>query len=121
MMHIPAAAGCTVPAVCTSCTSAAVALAAASLVVAAMQATRLFLLNIPGTGVAAKAAATLASSGSFTERVANTVSAAATGSGALWWLLPLSGLLCCWRGVAVLQGLQGPEAVGAGQCVLPRL
>lgn len=58
-----------------------------------MQAARLFLVNTPGTGVAAKAAATLASSGSFTERVASTVSAA-TGSGALWWLLPLSGLVC---------------------------
>lgn len=92
-LHIAATACCIVPDVCTRA-SAGVTLAAASLVVAAMLATRLFLLNTPGTGVAAKAAATLASSGSFTERVANTVSAAATGSGALWWLLPLSGLVC---------------------------
>jgi hypothetical protein len=75
-----------------------------------MQAARLFLLNTPGTGVAAKAAATLASSGSFTERLASTVSAAATGSGALWWLLPLSGLACAagaaWLYFRVYRGLK---------------
>lgn len=75
-----------------------------------MQAARLFLYNIPGTGIAAKAAAALASNGSFTERLASTLSAAATGSGALWWLLPVSGVAlavgAAWMYFKVYKGLK---------------
>ena len=91
-------------------TPAGIALAVASLAVAAAQAARLFLYNTQGTGVAAKAAAVLSSNGSFTEKVASAVSAAATGSGPLWWLLPASGVAlavgaawCCFK---VYKGLK---------------
>jgi hypothetical protein len=70
----------------------------------------MFLYNTPGTGVAAKAAVLVASSGSFTERLASTLSAAATGSGALWWLLPLSGVAMAvgavWLYFRVYKGLK---------------
>lgn len=85
-------------------------LAATSLAVAAAQAARMFIYNTPGTGVAAKAAVLVASSGSFTERLASTLSAAATGSGALWWLLPLSGVAMAvgavWLYFRVYKGLK---------------
>lgn len=82
--------------------------------VAAAEAARLFLLNTPGTGLAAKAAAAVASSGSFTERLASTLSAAATGSGPAWWLLPLSGVAlavgAAWLYFGVYKGLKQWEA-----------
>lgn len=89
---------------------AAISLAVASLAVAAAQAARMVLYDTPGTGVAAKAAAVLASSGSFTEQLANTLSAAATGSGPLWWLLLVSGVAmavgAAWLYFRVYRGLR---------------
>lgn len=89
---------------------AGIVLAATSLAVAAAQAARMFLYNTPGTRVAAKAAALVASNGSLTERLASTLSAAATGSGALWWLLPLSGIAMAvgavWMYFRVYKGMK---------------
>lgn len=95
---------------CISCEPAGIALAVASLAVGAAYAARLVLYNTLGTGVAAKAAAVIASSGSFTERLASTLSAAATGTGLLWWLLPLSGVAlavgAAWMYLRVYRGLK---------------
>lgn len=78
--------------------------------VGAAQAARQVLYNTPGAGIAAKAAAALASSSSFSERLASTLSAAATGSGLLWWLLPLSGIAlaagAAWLYFRVYKGLR---------------
>ena len=95
---------------CVLCEPAGIALAVASLAVGAAYAARLVLYNTPGAGVAAKAAAVVASSGSFTERLASTLSAAATGTGLLWWLLPLSGVAlavgAAWMYLRVYRGLK---------------
>lgn len=69
-----------------------IVLAASSLAIAVGHIARLFLYNLPGTGAVSKTAAVLAGSGSFTESLASAVSAAATGAGPLWWLMPLCGL-----------------------------
>lgn len=94
---------------CCSCEPAGIALAVASLAVGAAYAARLVLYNTPGAGVAARAAAVIASS-SFTERLAGTLSAAATGTGLLWWLLPLSGVAlaagAAWMYLRVYRGLK---------------
>lgn len=73
--------------------AAGVVLAASSLALAVAHTIRLLLHSAPAAGITTKAAAMAASTasgpaGNFLQSATHALSAAATGTGPLWWLLP---------------------------------
>lgn len=95
---------------------AGIALAVPSLAISAAYVGSLILRSVPAAGIASKAAAVAASSAPVSgglKFVADALSAAAAGTGPLWWLMPASAaalaVAACWLYFKVHRGLKAWE------------